>query len=263
MRLDVALDVHAHEGGELHEARIDPAERAGDSGTARARSGSSRTIRSACDLASSFTLVGLTRVSIGPAISVMLRGCAGLPFCAITAAAASTATQGWQTATTCAPGPITSRNWIRWSTYSSKPKRPCSSGDVAHVVPVGDVDVVLGQHGPHGAAQQRREMAGQRRDQQHARLRGVDVLLEMQQRAERRDMRGLLAHRDLAVADRDLVDAERRPLVGEAGARDQFIGRGQIAHACRGRACRRRHARTSAPRMPASARTGAMMSEWA
>ena len=28
MRLHMALDVHAHEGGELHEARIDPAERA-------------------------------------------------------------------------------------------------------------------------------------------------------------------------------------------------------------------------------------------
>ena len=35
-------------------------------------------------MASSLTLVGLTRVSIGPAISVMLRGCAGLPSCAIT-----------------------------------------------------------------------------------------------------------------------------------------------------------------------------------
>ena len=71
------------------------------------------------------------------------------------------------------------------------------------VVPVGDVDVVLGQHGADGAAQQRREMARQRRDQQHARLLGVDVLLEMQERAERRDMRRLLAHLDLAVADGD------------------------------------------------------------
>ena len=64
-------------------------------------------------LASSLTLVGLTRVSIGPAISVMERGCAGLPACAITATAASTATQGWHTASTCAPGPIASRNLIR------------------------------------------------------------------------------------------------------------------------------------------------------
>ena len=100
---------------------------------------------------------------------------------------------------------------------------------VARIVPVGDVDVVLGQHGAHGGAQQRREMAGQRRDQQHARLRLLDVLLEMQQRAERRDVGGLLGHRDLAVADRDAVDAVRRARVGQAGARDQLIGRGQVA----------------------------------
>ena len=73
-------------------------------------------------------------------------------------------------------------------------------------------------------------MARQRRDQQHARLLGVDVLLEMQQRAERRDMRGLLAHLDLAVADGDVGDAERRAVVGQARARDQLIGGGQIAH---------------------------------
>ena len=63
-----------------------------------------------------------------------------------------------------------------------------------------------------------------------ARLLGVDVLLEMQQRAERRDMRGLLAHLDLAVAGGDVRDAERRAVVGEAGARDQLVGRREIAH---------------------------------
>jgi len=31
--------------------------------------------------------------------------------------------------------------------------------DIAHVVPIGNIDVVLGQHGAHGAAQERREMA--------------------------------------------------------------------------------------------------------
>ena len=42
---------------------------------------------------------------------------------------------------------------------------------IARVVPVGDVDVVVGQHRAHGAAQQRREMARQRRHQEHAWLR--------------------------------------------------------------------------------------------
>ena len=131
---------------------------------------------------------------------------------------------------------------------------------VARVVPIGDVDVVLGQHGAHGAAQQRREMAGQRRHQQHARLRGRDVLLEVQQRAERRHLRRLLAHLDLAVADGDAVDAERRARVGQAGARDQLVGRGEVAHQpdCRQAAA----GRSNWPAMPAQARTGTMMSEW-
>ena len=72
-------------------------------------------------------------------------------------------------------------------------------------------------------------MPGQRRDEHHARLLGLDILLEMQQRAERRDMRRLFAHLDLAVADRHVVDAESRPGVGQPGAGDQFIGRGEVA----------------------------------
>ena len=85
------------------------------------------------------------------------------------------------------------------------------------------------QHGADGRAQQGGEMARQRRHQQHARLRRRDILLEMQQRAERRRVRRLLPHLDLAVADGDGADAERRPGVGEADARDQFISRGQVA----------------------------------
>jgi hypothetical protein len=100
--------------------------------------------------------------------------------------------------------------------------------DIAHVVPVGDVDVVLGEHGADGPAQQRGEMSGQRRHQQHPRLLGLDVLLEMQQRAEGRDLRGLLADLDLAIADHRVADAERRPGVGEARAGDQLVGSGQI-----------------------------------
>ena len=131
---------------------------------------------------------------------------------------------------------------------------------VAHVVPVGDVDVVLGQHGAHGGAQQRGEMAGQRRHHQHARLRHLDVLLEMQQRAERRDVRALLAHLDLAVADHDPVDPERRPRVREAGARDQLVGRGEVADRAMLHAQDRPIVCAA---NPASARTGPMTSLWA
>ncbi len=55
-----------------------------------------------------FTSVGFTRQSTGPAISVRLRGCAGLSSSAITAVAASAATQGWHTATMWLPGPTAS-----------------------------------------------------------------------------------------------------------------------------------------------------------
>ena len=64
-------------------------------------------------VASLLTLVGLTRVSMGPAISVMLLGCAGLPSAAMTATAASAWTHGWHTATRCAPGPSFSMNLMR------------------------------------------------------------------------------------------------------------------------------------------------------
>ena len=63
----------------------------------------------------------------------------------ISAIAASAATQGWQIATTCAPGPdARAGTRIRCSMYSSSPKRPAAQRHVARVVPVGDVDVVVG-----------------------------------------------------------------------------------------------------------------------
>ncbi len=100
---------------------------------------------------------------------------------------------------------------------------------VARVVPVGDVDIVFGQHGAHGRAQQRGEMARQRRDQQDARLRLVDVLLEMQQRAERRHVGRFLPYRHLAIAHRDAGNAVGRAHMGQARTRDQLIGRGEVA----------------------------------
>ena len=94
--------------------------------------------------------------------------------------------------------------------------------NVAGVVPVGDVDVVILQQGLHGAAQQRCEMAGHRRHQQQARLLRRILLLEMQQRAERRRVGDLLGHLQFPVADQHLVDAVRRAGIGQRGARDQL-----------------------------------------
>ena len=64
---------------------------------------------SGLSLARSFTAVGLSRTSMGPAINVIVRGVAGLFALDITETAISVCTQGWHTASTLPPGPISSR----------------------------------------------------------------------------------------------------------------------------------------------------------
>ena len=93
MRLAVALHVHGHEGHELHEAGIDAASAPGIARRHAADEVSSNQLIGLLD-ASSFTLVGLTRVSTGPAMSVMLFGFAGSCACAMTATAATARTVG-------------------------------------------------------------------------------------------------------------------------------------------------------------------------
>src|SRR5262245_36625485 len=66
-------------------------------------------------------------------------------------------------------------------------------------------------------------MTRQRSDQQHARLRRIDVLAKAQERAERRGQRGLLVHRDLAVADRNAVDPERRARMRQPRPRNELV----------------------------------------
>ena len=68
------------------------------------------------EVASAFTPVGLMRQSTGPAISVMLRGAAASRVCAITPAAMSACTAGWQTARMCDPSPMVRRKRTRWAT---------------------------------------------------------------------------------------------------------------------------------------------------
>ena len=97
-------------------------------------------------VASSLTLVGLTRASMGPAMRVMLRGCAGWRPSAITATAPRTATHGWQTATTCDSGPIAFKEADDVVDEVVQAERSVLEGNVAGVVPVGDVDIVLGEH---------------------------------------------------------------------------------------------------------------------
>jgi len=78
---------------------------------------------------------------------------------------------------------------------------PARQRHVAGIVPIRQVDVVIGKQRAQRAAQQRREMARHRRDHQDARLRRHDILPEMKQRAEGRGVRHRLDDRDLAVLD--------------------------------------------------------------
>jgi 2-keto-3-deoxy-L-rhamnonate aldolase RhmA len=89
---------------------------------------------------------------------------------------------------------------------------------LAGVAPVGDVDVVVGQQGAGGVAQQRGEVARQRCHDQHLGPAGVDrvaqvVADEALQRAEGFVVHRHLAHRHLALAHTHRFDAERRSLV--------------------------------------------------
>ena len=96
--------------------------------------------------------------------------------------------------------------------------------DVAGVLPVGDVQIVIRQHRPHGLAQQRREMAGHRRHQHHPGLLDGDVLAEMQQGAERRVHRGFLGDHGGPVAHRHRGDAVVRPMMGQTGLGEDLSG---------------------------------------
>src|SRR5712671_3688949 len=67
-------------------------------------------------------------------------------------------------------------------------------------------------------------MARERGDDQVARLRLLDVLLEMKQCSKRRDSQRLLANRDLTAANYDAVYSVGRPPVSEASTGNEFAG---------------------------------------
>jgi hypothetical protein len=103
---DVALEIHAHKGGKLHKSRVDAPQGAGIA----QRHDTDQLALEPPDGSPSCQPIDLGRVdpvSIGPAINVILRGCAGSVSSAIIATAATTATQGWHTPITWVPGPST------------------------------------------------------------------------------------------------------------------------------------------------------------
>ena len=95
--------------------------------------------------------------------------------------------------------------------------------DVARVDPVGDENLVILEEGADGAAQQRREMARHRRHQQDFGVVGGAFPLEVQQLAKGRAGRPPLRDRSPLAARLDAVDAVVRPRMGEAGERHQLV----------------------------------------
>ena len=73
-------------------------------------------------------------------------------------------------------------------------------------------------------------MARKRRHEQHARLRLIDILLEVQERPERCCGKRLLGHFDMAVADANRRDAIGRARVRQPRTRNELAGRGKIPY---------------------------------
>ena len=136
----------------------------------------------------------------------------------MSAVAARAGTTACETASACAPGPIASRQAMRCATTSSRPKAPAASGTPAGIRPVGDVDVVLGQQRFERATEPGGEVAGQRRDHQHARPWIGHVLGEAPERAEGRGEHRLLPHLNRTAADAGVGEPERWFAVRGAGA---------------------------------------------
>ena len=85
---------------------------------------------------------------------------------------------------------------------------PLHERDLARILPVGDVDIVVLQHGLHRVAQECREVTGKGSDDQHFRLWRVDVLAEMEHAAKREIEHCLLDNKRLAILDNHGRDAE-------------------------------------------------------
>ena len=190
---------------------------------------------SGCSVARSLTAVGLTRASIGPAMSTMLLGLAWSPCSDITAVAASTGPHGWQIAITCAPGPTRPEEPDHVLGVLVEPEAAVGERDVACVVPVGQVHVVVAQHRAHRLAHERGEVTRERRHEQHPGPGAGVSLAKCRSVQNGVDVDGPLLDLDRATAAAHRCDPERRPLVGELGPGEHLGARGQHPDARAGR----------------------------
>ena len=141
-----------------------------------------------------------------------------------------------------------------------EPEPPGGERHVARIVPVGQVHVVIREHGADGGAQERREVARHGRDQEHARLVARNVLPEAQQGPEGRPVHDVLAHGNVAPVHADAIDAVRRALVGETGPRDHLEARRRAVEPRQRPPAHQNDWRIMDAVRPAIVRTGAMTS---
>ena len=110
---------------------------------------------------------------------------------------------------------------------------PLEQRHAARILPVGDVDLVIGKEGLDRAAQQRREVPRHGGNEQEARVGGgatrIDVALEVDEAAEGMLPRHLLADADGGAIDDRVRDAERRLAVAAGGTLEHLAGGQRIA----------------------------------
>ena len=109
----------------------------------------------------------------------------------------------------------------------------CRQRHVARVLPIGDVDVVVGQKRLDRAAQQRCKVAGHGRHEQQARMGSrtprIDAALEVHQPARGMLPDNLLGDSHRHAVDNRVGDAECRLGIAAGGALENFAGRDRIA----------------------------------
>ena len=193
MRVDVPVQVHAHERRKLHESRIDMAERARKAPGHRA----DQMPLEPFDRPRLCELVDPGRIH--PRVDRPRHQSHAARHCGI---AGLRHGRGGGKRRHCR---LAHRDDMRARSHHTQEandvidelveaEAPFAQRHVARVLPVGDVDIVLGQHHLHGVAQQSGEMARHRRHQQNARVRARMVLAEVEQRSERRVVGRLLGH---------------------------------------------------------------------
>src|SRR6266404_6261922 len=182
---------------------------------------------SGCASANRLTSVGFAAGSIGPPINIIDAGWQASPAAASSDTAASTGTEGWHTAMTCVCGPSRRMKRITRSTKSSRPNRPKRSGTF-RAFTQSVMKTSWSQQGLDGAAQQGREVARERGNDQDDRLFARPILTEMEQVAKRIGGDDLLGHSNRFTLDRYCPDAEIGPVMRHAGVGQQ-LHRGRSA----------------------------------